>query len=90
MNMSTKKISDLKDEIWYRLLKVIYISIFICTEILVLAGIITSISTFMGGESGMLNIIILLVVAELILVPFLFYLIKHSFYYIVTGKWRSN
>ena len=88
--MTINNIADLESKSWYRLLKLLYIGTFICTELFVLFGIVISVGGVFVGETGMGGVIILLFLIGIIVIPILFYIIKHSFLYILLGSWKPD
>jgi multisubunit Na+/H+ antiporter MnhG subunit len=77
---------ELEDIMWYRFLKVLYKFSYIVTIISLLFAIIASaVLMFDGSESGMFEVVIVLLLF-LIVTPFVFKLIARTFFYIITGE----
>lgn len=81
---------NLNDKSWYRALKVLYIIAYISFIILVFLGIVISVISYFVGESGMETAILFLVIIGVIIVPLFFYIVKHTFFYIITGTWNME
>ena len=79
---------NLNKKSWYRALKVLYISTYIGSIILVILGIVISVISYFVGESGMETVILFLIIVGVIIVPLFFYIVKHIFFYIITGTWN--
>ncbi len=79
----------LKEMMWYRALKVVYITAYIAIELFIAGALALSVTSIFTGETGMIQVIISLVFVGVFIVPFLFSLIAKSFFYIVTGKWSD-
>jgi len=79
---------NLNEKSWYRALKVLYIITYIGSIILVILGIVISVISYFVGESGMETVILFLIIVGVIIVPLFFYIVKHIFFYIITGTWN--
>jgi len=85
--MNIKNKSDLEKLSWYRLLKVLYILSYVLSEGYIIMVMFLVTHSMLQGESGMIEIMALVLFIGLIGIPIVFYLIQHITYYILSSKW---
>lgn len=73
--------SQLETKIWYRFLKVIYLTIFLLTVI--------GFNIWIMKEITYMKDVLLLLLINVVII-FIFFLIRGAFYYIALGKFNPN